>query len=357
MANNNISKNFFFLLFIGMIFLVFLILKPFMVTIIASVILAYIFYPIYRWLNNKLKRKNLSAFITTAFVILIIAIPLIFAMNTISQEARVNYILIKQRVVSGNLFGQDCDTASPLCQFSNSVRNYLEDPQTKYYLDSAAQKTTNFIVDNVSNLLFAVPVVLFNIFIMIFIMFYLFRDGLALLRKIEKLSPLRKPHYRKILAKFDEVIYAVVFGHILVSLIQGAVGALGLFILGVKSPLSLGLIMALLAIIPIVGPPLVWLPIAGLMILDGMATNSNILIIKAIILILYGTLIIGTIDNILKPKIVGDRANVHPVLVLLGVVGGLAMFGFIGIIIGPVILAIFNTFIHIYEKEKGVLVG
>jgi len=345
------------MLFIAMIVLVFLIIKPFLITLIASVILAYVFYPIYHRLNKKLKKKNISAFLTTALVILVIAIPMILAMNTISQEARVNYILIKQRVISGNLFGQDCNTASGLCRFSNNIRDYLEDPQTKYYLDSAAEKTTNYIVSNVSNLLFAVPVMLFNIFIMIFIMFYLFRDGLQFLRKIEQLSPLRKPHYRRLLQKFDDVIYAVVFGHVMVSLIQGAVGALGLFILGVKSPLSLGLLMALLAIIPIVGPPIVWLPIATLMILDGTATNSNILIIKGIILILYGTLIIGTIDNILKPKIVGDRANVHPVLVLLGVVGGLAMFGFIGLIIGPVILAIFTTFIQIYEEDRGALLG
>jgi predicted PurR-regulated permease PerM len=355
--NDNVSKNLFLFLLIAMIVVVFFILRPFLITIMASAILAYVFYPIYRWLNSKLKRKNLSAFITTIFVVIIIALPMIFAMNSLATEARVNYLLIKQKVIGGNLFGADCDTSSLVCRASNSIRDYLAEPQTKYYLDTAAQKTTQYIVDNVSSFLFSIPVILFNIFIMIFIMFYLFRDGLQMINKIEKLSPLRKPHYRKIMYKFDNVIYAVVFGHIIVSLVQGAVGALGLFFLGVSSPLSLGLVMALLAIIPIVGPPLVWLPIALVMILEGSSTGSNVLIIKGIILILYGIFIVGTIDNILKPKIIGDKAKVHPVMVLLGVVGGISMFGFIGIVIGPVILAVFMTFLQIYEEEKGVMLA
>jgi predicted PurR-regulated permease PerM len=264
-----------------------------------------------------------------------------------------NYILIKQRIVSGNLFGQDCNMESPVCKLSNNLRGIATEPMFQYYLDSAVQKVSGFIVDSISNFLFSIPVIIFNLFIMIFIMFFLFRDGKELIGKVESLSPLKKPHYHKILKKFDEVIYAVVFGQIIVALIQGGVGALGLFILGVRSPLFLGLVMAFLAILPVVGPPVVWLPIAALMIIDGYLDSSNILIIKGIILILYGSLVVGTIDNILRPKLIADKAKLHPVLVLLGVLGGLQMFGLVGVIIGPVALAIFITFIKIYEDEKG----
>ncbi len=355
MASDNTQRYFFIVLFIALIVLVFFIIRPFIVVILTSMILAYIFFPLYKLINRKLRRKNLSALITISLAILIITIPLIFAMNALAKEARVNYLLIKQRIFGDDIF--QCENDTPFCMLSSQARKFLAEPQVKYYVDTATQRATNFLVESISDFLFSIPAIIFNIFIMIFIMFFLFRDGAEMMKKLEDIILLRKLHRKRIIRKFDNVMHAVVFGHIVVSFIQGAVGALGLFILGVKSPILLGLLMALLAIIPIVGPPLVWLPIAVLMIFDGYLAESNWLIIKGIILILYGAFVIGLIDNLLKPKIIGDKAKVHPVLVLLGVLGGLAMFGFVGIVIGPVVLAVFMTFLQIYQQEKGAIFG
>ena len=114
------------------------------------------------------------------------------------------------------------------------------------------------------------------------------------------------------------------------------------------------MLMAFAALIPFVGTPIIWLPAALYRFSNGLASGNNWKITSGIILFLYGALIISTIDNFLKPKIIGDKAEVHPILVLLGVLGGLKLFGIIGIIIGPVILAVFKMVVEIYEEERGL---
>jgi len=190
---------------------------------------------------------------------------------------------------------------------------------------------------------------------MVFIMFFLLRDGKDIANKVKRLLPLKKHYQKRVFEKSKEVTFAVVYGHLSVALIQGALGGIGFLILGVSSPLLWGLVMAFAALIPFVGTPLVWLPVALFRIFNGFSTGNNSLLLNGILLFLYGALIVSTIDNFLKPKIIGDKAEVHPILVLLGVLGGLKLFGIIGIVIGPVILAIFKIAIRIYEEERGLI--
>jgi predicted PurR-regulated permease PerM len=182
-------------------------------------------------------------------------------------------------------------------------------------------------------------------------MFFLWRDWDRLIKKLHQLIHLRKHHEAHIMSKMNDMTYAIVYGNFIVALIQGAVGALGFMIFGVPSPLVWGLVMAFFSLIHIIGTPVVWVPASLLLILDGISSASNNEIIRGVGLFLYGLIIISTIDNILKPKIIGGRGNIHPVLVLIGVLGGIGLFGLIGIIIGPLILGLFNVFIDIFEEE------
>lgn len=332
----------------------FFIIKPFVITIITSIILSYMFYPVYKFINKRIKQKNLVAFMTTLVVIITITVPLIFAMNAVASETRSTYIFIKQSI-SGTL-DSECDPNFTVCRISNFVTKWIAEPKIRYYLDNSNEKITNAIIDNISSFLFSIPVILLNLFVMLFILFFMFRDGTIIIKKIENLSPLKELHYKKILAKFNEVIRAVIFGYIFIAIIEAVLGTAILLILGINAPVLLGLMMGFFAIIPIIGPPVIWLPISLFMILDGYTTNTSSLVVKGVILLIYGTLIITPVDTILKPKVIGDKANVHPILILLGVLGGLRLFGMVGIIIGPVILAVFMTFLSIYEEEKGALI-
>ena len=167
-----------------------------------------------------------------------------------------------------------------------------------------------------------------------------------------KVLPIKPAHQEILVKSFKDVTYAVIYGHVIIALIQGTLGTIGFVILGVPSPIFLGSIMTITALIPYLGTAIIWLPTAIFMITSGLIQHSNSMVIRGIILLSFGALVISTIDNILRPKIIGSKADVHPLLVLFGVLGGLSMFGFIGIIIGPVILAACIVMIKLYLTRK-----
>ncbi|MDP3765715.1 MAG: AI-2E family transporter, partial [Nanoarchaeota archaeon] len=152
--------------------------------------------------------------------------------------------------------------------------------------------------------------------------------------------------------KFHHVTYGVFYGNITIAIVQGILGIIGFALLGVPSPILWGFVMMLFALVPYFGSAIIWLPAALNLIFIGYLQNDSSLIIRGTILIAYGVLVISTIDNILKPKLIGSKAKIHPILVLIGVLGGLSLFGFIGFILGPLMLALLVTFIDVYEKEK-----
>jgi predicted PurR-regulated permease PerM len=351
--SNIYSKYILIILFTILVVLAFLIVKPLITAALTACVIAYIFYPLYDKLNKKIKRKNISALIVSVLIILIITLPFFFIINIVSKETYANYIIAKQKIKSGSLFNLDCtESQSTACRISDFFKESISNPQVKYYLENTNQKVTSFIVNSASSFLFSVPMIILKFFIMLFITFYLFKDGASFLTKIGKLLPMKRQHQKNILKQFNDVTYAVIYGQLLIALAQGTLGTIGFFIFGVPSPIFWGAVMTFFALIPFIGTPIVWVPASLMLIISGFAQADNSLITKGILLLLYGIFIISTIDNILKPKIIGERAKLHPVLVLLGVLGGIKLFGIIGLVIGPLIFAILVASIRIYEEEK-----
>ena len=326
---------------------------PFINAIFAGIILAYIFYPVYSKINKKLNRKNLSSLIVSILVILFLTVPFYFVINTVSREAYTIYIVTRQKVSSGSLISSECEKeADSICGIVNYIESKFKDPQLRYQFDNSIKNASTYIINSTSNLLLSVPSFLLNFFIIIFVMFFFFRDGHIMIDKIEKLLPLKKAHQDYVFKKFNDAMFAVVYGSIIVAIIQGALGSLGFFIFGVHSPILWGVMMMFFALIPFVGTSVIWLPAALLLIFNGYIDLDNLMMLKGLLLMLWGFLIVGLADNILKPKIIGAKAKIHPVLVLLGALGGLKFFGIIGVVVGPIILALLTTFIQIYEEEK-----
>lgn len=347
------SKYIFFLVGLVLLWIVFLIVRPFINSIFAGIIISYVFYPLYKQINRLFKKDGFSAFIASILVILIITVPFAFFLNTISKEAYVSYLVVKQKVISGDLFGIDCvNKENPLCSVSGFLGDVLSDPKNRFYIEDTIQKTTTYILDNASNFIFSLPILLLNLFIIVFIMFYLFKDGKHVFDKIKRLLPFKRAYQEIIFKQFSDILYAVIYGQLLIALVQGILGGIGFFIFGIHSPILWGIAMAFFALIPFVGPPIIWGPIALMQVFTGMSQNDSLMITNAILLALYGALVVGTIDNILRPKVIGERGRIHPVLVLLGVVGGLKLFGIVGLVVGPIILAIFMTIVRIYEKKE-----
>jgi len=336
-----------------MIWLVFLIIKPFIPPLLAAIVLAYLFHPLYKWIKRKTKKEYLAALIVSLLIIILLLVPLFFVLNTLTKEAYVSYLTSKQKLLTMGDFFKKCDpNNNKFCGFISYVGDFLDDPKVKYHLQNTLEKVTSYILDGASNLVFSIPKFILNFFIMIFATFYLFKDGPKLFQNLKRLLPLRDIYKRHLFEKFGKVTFAIVYGYIVVAIVQGIAGAFGFLIFGISSPIIWGIVMAFAALIPFIGTAIIWLPAALLKLTNGILAGSTGDIIGGILFILYGLVIISGIDNILRPKIIGDKAKVHPVLILVGVLGGLYLFGFIGVVAGPLIIALFTTFVKAYEKDQ-----
>lgn len=347
-------KYIFVIFFVFIIFLAYLIVKPFVTAILTSAILAYVFYPLYKAVNKKIRRKNISALIVSILIIFMLTVPFLFILGAITRESQFVYIKAKQIFTTGDVFSIGCapGAETSACKFSKLLGGFIGIPKVRYHLEDSIERITTSVSEGASRFVFSIPTIFLNIFVTFFTTFYLFKDGKKLMDKIKRLLPLKLHHQKQILQQLDETTYAIIYGSLLIAAIQGGVGAIGFYLFGVSSPLMWGIMMAILALLPFIGTALIWLPVSAVVIVQGFSMNSTGTIFRGIGLLLYGALIISTIDNILKPHVIGKRARIHPVLVLLGVLGGIAFFGFIGFVIGPLILALFVNFIEIYERER-----
>jgi predicted PurR-regulated permease PerM len=198
-----------------------------------------------------------------------------------------------------------------------------------------------------------IPNFLLHLFIALFAMYYMLTQGEEMVAALKRALPLKQQDSERILGHFNDIIYATVYGAIVVAVVQGVFAGLGYVIFGVDSPVLLALITLLASFIPFLGAALVWLPASVMLLAEGVMENDSSLMLKAGGLVIYCAIFVSTIDNFLRPRIVGDRAKIHPLVILLGVFGGLALFGFAGIMIGPLLLTLFMASLKIYEQEKG----
>ena len=278
-------------------------------------------------------------------ILILIITPIFFITNSLTREVTTVYINSKQRIAEGNII--DTEPGSNLWKLNSFLVNIAEKPQ----ISSSIDNIINSIISSLSNFIFTIPKKILSFFVMVFLIFFMLRDGELMVKKIKYLIPLKSHHQNKIIKRFGSVTRAVVYGHFITALIQGMVGVLGLYIFGVKSPLVWGIIMIIACMIPFIGAPIVWFPLGVLKLIEGLTTNTTSTTIRGIGLLVYGFFIVASIDNLIKPKIIGDKAKIHPTIILLGVLGGLSIFGVIGIVVGPLILSLFLTFAEIYKTE------
>ncbi len=328
----NYSKFFFLSSLIGTILLSIYLVKSYIVTMVGATLLSYVFYPVYKSVKRKLKNKKLSSLVTTLLVVVIIIIPILFAANALLGESVTFFHKTK-----------DLDLSNVEDKIS---KHYEGDINLNKYVKENANKLSLGLARNTSQFVLALPQKILSLFVMLFLMFFLFMEGKGITEKIKSHIPLRAKQKKELANKFSNVIYASIYGMIVTAFVQGAVAALGFWIFGVESPILWGLVTIIVAILPFVGAALVWLPSAVYKLAIGETFNG-------LGILFYGMLIISTIDNLIRPSIIGSRAKIHPALVLLGVLGGIELFGFLGIIIGPLILSISTMFMDLYLLEKG----
>jgi predicted PurR-regulated permease PerM len=344
MRVKNIEHTFFLLLIGGTSITFTWLVRDFMQPVFWAVLLALLFQPIYRrWLKVSGNRRSLASLLSVLVVILAVIIPLFLVGLAVVQE----FMTLYQRIAS-----KEIDFQEPI-QFIERylpiAGDYLEKfglelQEIKQGLSNAAMVVSQFIGTHLVNVGQNAVRFLALCFIMLYLLYFFFKDGDRLLEAIGKALPLGDSRERMLFAKFSEVSRATIKGTFVVGLVQGFLGGMMFWILGINAAIFWGVIMTLLSFLPVLGSSIVWVPAVIILFATGYA-------VKGLILLIAGIFLIGLSDNILRPVLVGRETQLPDYLVLLSTLGGITIFGVTGIVIGPVIAALFLAVWDLFGQE------
>ena len=312
------------------------ILWPFFGAVLWGTVIAILFAPLQRRFVRIMRgRRSVAALVTLAIIVLLVILPLTLVATLVLQEAVNLYQAIQAgEIAPGRYLRQVIDALPPWLQpwlarvglsDLNAIQQRISESLGKALQFvgpralSIGQNTFDFVIDT---------------FIMLYLLFFLLRDGDGLAVRIREALPLQPALKRDLGMKFTTVIRATIKGGIVVAVVQGALGGLIFWLLGIHAPVLWGVLMAFLSLLPAVGAGLVWAPVAIWLLLTGA-------VLKGLVLIAFGVLVIGLVDNLARPMLVGKDTRMPDYLILLATIGGLAIFGINGFVIGPVIAAMF----------------
>jgi predicted PurR-regulated permease PerM len=323
------------------------ILWPFYGAVLWATVTAIIFTPLYRRLRNSLgQRRNLAAFATVLIIVVVVILPLTLLVASVLQEAYGLYASIEAGDFNLGVHFRHAMGTLPTWASELLDRLGLTNLATvQERLLAALARGGQFIAAQAINVGQSTVDFVINLFVMLYLLFFLLRDGDELLARIKDAVPLSADHKRALLAKFTVVIRATVKGDVIVAVLQGALGGLIFWLFEIRPALLWGALMAVLALLPVVGTGLVWVPAAIYLLVTGA-------IWKGVVLVLCGVLIISLVDNLLRPVLIGKDTKMPDYVVLISTLGGIAAFGLHGFVIGPVIAAMFIAVWDIYSAWR-----
>lgn len=316
----------------------FYIVRPLLYPIFWAAVIASIVYPLHKKLVARIKFTNLSAAIVLLIVAIAIVLPLVILSSLLIKESADLYGALGQK--SGQI-NNSVQGAINWIKY-NSLTNRLQIDESFWTekISETVAASTDFILGNIRNLTANSLTFMLMFVIMLYSLFYFIRDGAKILRQIMHLSPLGDRLEMTFYKKFTSTARAVIKGSLLIGLIQGTLGSLLFYVVGINGALVWGVIMMIFAIM--IGSYFVWIPAGIIMLLVGNVWQG-------VLILVVGALVIGTIDNFLRPILVGRDTQMHPLLIFLSTLGGVLAFGISGLVIGPVITALLLSFGELYE--------
>lgn len=309
-------------------------IRHFLQPIFWAVALAIIVFPLHGRLTERMARRpSLAAAISMLVVVLIVILPLVGVATIVTSEAANLYGRLSSGQIDFTRLQQLANQHIPqIVTFLHSVGLDLDRLQS--LLSSSAITFSRFVASEALAIGQNALRLTVYFFLMLYLLFFFLRDGMRMLDGLVHALPLGDERERQLLSRFAEVSRATIKGTLVIGVIQGLIGGIAFAVLGIGAPVLWGVVMALASILPAVGSGLVWLPAAIILIASGRW-------IAGLILIGIGTLVIGMVDNLLRPVLVGRDTRLPDYLILLSTLGGLAAFGLAGIVIGPIIAAFF----------------
>jgi len=325
------------------LFLCWKMLEPFVGVLLWAAVLVILFFPVFRSISAKTNRPSLSAFLTILLIMATVIIPLILVSIAVANQ--LTQLVGNLQSTSMHLLN-DPVSGDKIRKLLESARQYVDVQSLKDYLGKISQSVLKGTINVVGGVIGAIV----KVFFILFTMYYLFRDGERIVERLPDQLPLARDRALKILIHTRDIISASVYGVLVIALIQGTLGGLMFWFLGIPSSLVWGVLMVLLSTIPMAGAFVVWAPAAIFLILTGHW-------IQAVILTIWGVLVIGSIDNFLRPKLVGQKARMHELVIFFSVLGGLSVFGVLGILLGPVVVALTIALLEVLGESPEVLPG
>lgn len=333
----------FILLLLG--YLSYRIMSPFFTVIAWAVVFSIVFYPVYAFISRHIKIRAVSSAVTVMLILMIIIGPFTYLSVVLINEIK---------GVASNSDERQFDSVSRILE-RPQVANLLD--RISAYIGAENMPTKEVIMENVkkigSGLIENLTIRITNIvsatidfIFMIFTIFFLLKDGPGFLLKIRDYMPFSEKHKDRLASQVKDMVVSTVYGGVAVAVIQGILGGTAFLVLGVKSPVLWGMAMSVMSFVPLLGTFAIWGPFAVYFLIQGQYLHG-------IGLLLYGVLVISMVDNILKPLIIGGRTKMHTILIFFSVFGGIKLFGMIGLIMGPLIMAIFLSVFEIFRNLEG----
>ena len=307
-----------------------MLLWPVLLSIFAGLILAYMFFPLYSRIFKVVREKNISALIIVLLLIFLIFIPIWFLFPIVTRQIFEAYTFIQKVDIFAAVKG--------ILPISLST-------DTATMVNNIVSHSVNVLFSSLSNALIDLPNIILQLAVILFVFFFGMRDADKMKTFVKGVSPFSQELEESLTKQFEGITNSVVYGHIIIGVIQGILTGIGLFIFGIPNVLLFTFLAVLSSIIPILGAWLIWVP-AVIYLLSSGHTGAGIG------LLLYGALFVSWIDNVIRPYIVSKRSNLNSGIVLVGMLGGMMVFGVLGLILGPLILAYLIVLLEAYKNKQ-----
>ncbi|MBI5641619.1 MAG: AI-2E family transporter [Nitrospirae bacterium] len=328
-------------------YLTYRIMSPFLPAIAWAIVFAIVFYPFFAYIRRYVKVKAAASLVTVVLLLIVIIAPIAYLSLLLLDELKG----FADQMNAGSL-----DTVKIWVErlqataFYETLSRYIGSDAlpTEAVISDNIKKLGGIVIANLSSGLTNILAVTVHFIFMIFTIFFIFKDGPDFLIRIKDVLPFSNSQKEMLATQVKDLVVSTVYGGVSVALIQGLLGGSAFFFVGIQSPVLWGVLMSVMSFVPLLGTFSIWGPASVYLIFDGQYVSG-------IGLFLFGVLVISMVDNILKPMIIGSRTRLPTVLIFFSVLGGINLFGMIGLIMGPLIMALFISVFEIFSKMDNAL--
>jgi len=327
-------------------YLVYLVFAPFLVPLAWGVALSIILFPLHRRVRKFIKQPNLAALITTLVLTAVIIVPTLLVLGAVTTQAVQLVDYVQNEWEAGRLPLARLWSWVPLERIMLWLAERgVSEEQVRELVTKNMERIAGFLATWTGVLARNILVFFFDLFVALLTAFYLFRDGPALLERVRQALPLEDAYREGLFYITHNVLYASVISSIVVAVAQGILGGLIFWILGIKAPLVWGMAMAFFAFLPVVGPWVIYIPAVLFFLVSEEYT-------KAVVLLVLGTVLVSSVDNVLRPILVSGRSQLNGLLVFISLLGGVFAFGALGLVLGPILVALADAVLEVYAAKQ-----